>query len=160
NATLEQMGAAVVEFAGKLTSDTAALIYYAGHGIQARGHNYMIPVDAALGTEFDLRFQAVDVGALTEAIDQAQSRVSFVILDACRNNRCERKLRGGSQGLAAVDAARGALIAYATAPGSVAADGDGQNGIYTEELAKILNVPNLKAEEIFKRVTAAVEERT
>ncbi|MCK6454100.1 MAG: caspase family protein [Alphaproteobacteria bacterium] len=160
NATRAEMGGAVVEFAGRLAPDTAALIYYAGHGIQSRGRNYMIPVDAALGTEFDLRFQAVDVSALTEAIEQAQSRVSFLILDACRNNPFERRLRGAAQGLAAVDAARGALIAYATAPGSVAADGEGRNGTYTEELAKALTVPGLKAEEVFKRVTAAVEART
>ena len=160
NATLGQIASAVAEFAGRLTPDTAALIYYAGHGVQSRGRNYLIPVDAAPNNETELGFQAVDVSRLTEELDRAQARVSFLILDACRNNPFERRLRGAARGLAAVDAARGALIAYATAPGSVAADGDGMNGPYTEELVKALSVPNLKAEEVFKRVTAAVEERT
>ncbi|MGQ0677249.1 MAG: LIC10280 family protein, partial [Rhodospirillales bacterium] len=160
NATRAAMGAAVGEFARKLSPGVVALIYYAGHGIQSRGRNYLIPVDATLGFESDLRFQAVDAGALIEELEQAQARVSLVVLDACRNNPFEKRMRGAARGLAAVDAARGGLIAYATAPGSVAADGEGENGPYTEELVKALAIPNLKAEEVFKRVTAAVEERT
>jgi uncharacterized caspase-like protein len=79
----------------------------------------------------------------------SKNRVNIVILDACRNNPFERRMRGASRGLAAVDAARGTLVAYATAPGSVAADGDGQNGLYTEELLEALREPGLKIEEVF-----------
>jgi len=160
DATRAGMGAALGEFTRRLQPGSVALFYYAGHGIQSRGRNYLIPVDAAPQYESDLRFQAVDVGALTEELDQAQARVSLVVLDACRNNPFEKRMRGAARGLAAVDAARGGLIAYATAPGSVASDGEGANGTYTEELVKALGVPGLKAEEVFKRVTAAVEERT
>ncbi|MGQ0675174.1 MAG: caspase family protein [Rhodospirillales bacterium] len=160
NATRDGMGSAVREFVGKLAPGSVALIYYAGHGIQSRGRNYLIPVDATLSVESDLGFQAVEISLLIAELDQAQARVNFVILDACRNNPFERRMRGASRGLAAVDAARGALIAYATSPGSVALDGEGANGTYTEELAKALTIPNLKAEEVFKRVTAAVEDRT
>ena len=81
-------------------------------------------------------------------------------LDACRNNPFERRLRGASRGLAAVDAARGTLIAYATAPGSVAADGDGAHGLYTEELLRALRVPGLTIEAVFKQVRVAVAERS
>jgi hypothetical protein len=84
----------------------------------------------------------------------------MVILDACRNNPFERRMRGGSRGLAAVDAARGTLVAYATAPGSVAADGDGKNGLYTEELLEALREPGLKVEEVFKRVRINVARRS
>ncbi|MCC7049135.1 MAG: caspase family protein [Alphaproteobacteria bacterium] len=160
NATRDSMGAAVRDFTRKLQPGVVALVYYAGHGIQSRGRNYLIPVDASLGAESDLRFQAVDIGALTEELEQGQARVSLVILDACRNNPFEKKLRGAARGLTAIDAARGGLIAYATAPGSVAADGDGENGPYTEELVKAMSVPNLKVEEVFKRVIVGVEQRT
>ncbi|MCC6471204.1 MAG: SEL1-like repeat protein [Alphaproteobacteria bacterium] len=160
NATRQEMASAVAEFAHKLGPDSAAVIYYAGHGIQARGRNFLIPIDATLESETDLRFQAVDIGSLTDELEQAQSRVSFVILDACRNNPFERRMRGGPRGLAAVDAARGSLIAYATAPGSVAADGAGDNGVYTAALLKALNEPGLKAEEVFKRVRIEVTQET
>ncbi|MBL8706982.1 MAG: caspase family protein [Rhodospirillales bacterium] len=160
DATRDQIGAAVRDFTRKLAPGVVSLVYYAGHGIQSRGRNYLIPVDARLDQESDLRFQAVDIGALLEEVELAQPRVSLVILDACRNNPFERKMRGGSRGLTAVDAARGGLIAYATAPGSVAADGEGSNGPYTEELVKAMAVPGLKVEEVFKRVTVEVEKRT
>ncbi len=160
NATRKTMGDALAEFTRKLAPGGVALVYYAGHGVQVRGRNYLIPVDMTLQSETDLRFQAVDVSALTDELDLGQSRVSFLLLDACRNNPFERKLRGAGRGLAAVDAARGTLISYATAPGSVAADGDGANGVYTEALLRALSLPGLKAEEVFKRVRIDVAAMT
>ena len=97
---------------------------------------------------------------LLEQMAEAKNRVNMVILDACRNNPFERRMRGASRGLAAVDAARGTLVAYATAPGSVAADGDGANGLYTEELLQALREPGLKVEEVFKRVRINVARRS
>src|SRR5215468_5321128 len=91
---------------------------------------------------------------------EAKNRVNVVILDACRNNPFERRLRGASRGLAAIDAVQGTLIAYATAPGAVAADGEGAHGLYTEELLQALRVPGLKIEEVFKRVRVAVATRS
>ena len=160
NATRQAMGAALAEFVRKLAPGGVALIYYAGHGVQVRGRNYLLPVDMTLNSETDLRFQAVEIGAITDEMEQAHSRVSFLILDACRNNPFEGRLRGASRGLAAVDAARGSLIAYATAPGAVAADGDGANGVYTSALLRALSVPGLKAEEVFKRARIEVSEVT
>ncbi|MGQ0676528.1 MAG: caspase family protein, partial [Rhodospirillales bacterium] len=160
NASRKAMGDALAEFTRKLGPGGVALIYYAGHGVQVRGRNYLIPVDMTLQSETDLRFQAVDVSTLTDELDLAQSRVSFLVLDACRNNPFERKLRGAGRGLAAVDAARGTLIAYATAPGSVAADGEGEHGVYTEALLRAWALPGLKAEEVFKRVRIEVAAAT
>jgi uncharacterized caspase-like protein len=160
NASKRTMETAVIEFGRKLAEGGVGFFYYAGHGLQVRGRNYLVPIDAEIDSEAATRIAAVDVDLLLEQMAEARNRVNVVILDACRNNPFERRLRGASRGLAAVDAARGTLIAYATAPGSVAADGEGANGLYTEELLQALRVPGLKVEEVFKRVRVAVAERS
>jgi len=124
NATKRTMEAAIIEFGRRLTEGGVGAFYYAGHGLQVRGRNYLGPVGAEIEDEASTRVAAVDVELLLEQMAEAKNRVNMVILDACRNNPFERRMRGGSRGLAAVDAARGTLVAYATAPGSVAADGD------------------------------------
>ncbi len=130
--------------------------------MRTRVPDVMVVMITAYGTvaEAVTRVAAVDVDFLLEQMAEAKNRVNVVILDACRNNPFERRLRGASRGLAAVDAAQGTLIAYATAPGSVAADGEGTNGLYTEELLRALRVPGLKIEEVFKQVRVAVVERS
>ncbi len=154
------MEQAVLEFGRRIAAGGVGLIYYAGHGMQVRGRNYLVPVDARIVDEAGTRVAAVDIDLLLEQISSARNRVNVVILDACRNNPFERRLRGTSMGLAPVDAARGTLVAYATAPGAVAADGDGENGLYTEELLRAFRLPGLKFEEVLKRVRAAVAERS
>jgi uncharacterized caspase-like protein len=160
NANKRTMETAILEFGRLLTAGGVGFFYYAGHGLQVRGRNYLVPVDAEIDSEATTRIDAVDVDLLLEQLSEAKNRVNVVILDACRNNPFERRLRGASRGLAAVDAARGTMIAYATAPGSVAADGEGANGLYTEELLQALRVPGLKVEEVFKRVRVGVTERS
>ena len=160
NATKRTMETAVIEFGRRLAEGGVGFFFYAGHGLQVRGRNYLVPVDAEIDSEAATRIAAVDVDLLLEQMAEAKNRVNIVILDACRNNPFERRLRGASRGLAAVDAARGTLVAYATSPGSVAADGDGANGLYTEELVKALRVPGLKVEDVFKRVRVAVASRS
>jgi hypothetical protein len=160
NATKRTMEAAIIEFGRRLAEGGVGAFYYAGHGLQVRGRNYLVPVDAEIEDEASTRVAAVDVELLLEQMAEARNRVNLVILDACRNNPFERRMRGGARGLAAVDAARGTLVAYATAPGSVAADGDGQNGLYTEELLTALSEPGLKIEEVFKRVRINVSRRS
>jgi hypothetical protein len=160
NAGRDTMQKSILDFAAMLKDDSTGLFYYAGHGVQSRGKNYLLPVDAEVASERALKFEAVNVQAVLEEMAFAGNRVNIVILDACRNNPFERRFRGGSRGLAAIDAARGTLIAYATSPGSVAADGDGDNGLYTAELLAALAVPDLKAEEVFKRVRVAVSDRS
>jgi hypothetical protein len=160
NANRQRMEQAIVRFAGRLTEDSSGLFYYAGHGIQVNGRNYLVPVDAKIDSEREMRIETVGVHLVLDELGYAGNRINIVILDACRNNPFERRLRGGSRGLAAIDAARGTLIAYATAPGSVALDGDGRNGIYTEELLGALQNPGLQVEEVFKRVRIGVARRT
>jgi hypothetical protein len=160
NATKKTMEAAIIEFGRRLAEGGVGAFYYAGHGLQVRGRNYLVPVDAEIDDEASTRVAAVDVELLLEQMTEAKNRVNIVILDACRNNPFERRMRGASRGLAAVDAARGTLVAYATAPGSVAADGDGANGLYTEELLQALREPGLKVEEVFKRVRVNVARRS
>jgi len=160
NATKRTMETAIVEFGRRLAEGGVGTFYYAGHGLQVRGHNYLVPVDADIDSEAATRIAAVDVELVLEQMAEAKNRVNIVILDACRNNPFERRLRGASRGLAAIDAARGTLVAYATAPGSVAADGDGKNGLYTEELLHALQVPGLKVEDVFKRVRINVARRS
>ncbi len=160
DASLRQMQKAILDFGADLKGGGVGLFYYAGHGVQVRGQNYLVPVDAAVDSEAAMRFEAVAVESVTEQMGEANNRVNLIILDACRNNPFERRFRGGARGLAAMDAARGTLVAYATAPGSVALDGDGGNGVYTAELLKVLDLPDLKAEDVFKRVRANVVKRT
>ncbi len=160
NASKKTMESSIIEFGRRLAEGGVGAFYYAGHGLQVRGRNYLVPVDAEIDDEATVRVAAVDVELLLEQMTEAKNRVNMVILDACRNNPFERRMRGASRGLAAVDAARGTLVAYATAPGSVAADGDGKNGLYTEELLEALREPGLKVEEVFKRVRINVTRRS
>ena len=160
NASKAAMERAIIEFTGRLDEDTSGLFYYAGHGVQVRGRNYLVPVNATIRSEREARIEAVGVNLVLDELEYAGNRVNIVILDACRNNPFERRLRGASRGLAAIDAARGTLIAYATSPGSVAQDGDGRNGLYTEALLRALRLPGLEVEEVFKQVRIKVSERT
>lgn len=149
---------ALTEFGEKVQSGTEALFFYAGHGMQVRGKNYLIPIDAEIRTESAVSSEAVDVDQLLDKL--ASARLSLVILDACRNNPFERRFRGSGQGLAQINAPTGTLIAYATAPGKVAADGEGRNGLYTAELLSAMDVPGIRIEDVFKRVRANVINRS
>jgi len=157
NATRRIFTEALSEFAGKVTPGGVGLFYFAGHGFQVRGANYLVPVDATLSTEYDVKYETLDINDVLGRLDEARARLSLVILDACRDNPFSRRFRsGGSRGLAQIDAPRGTVIAYATAPGETAADGDGSNGVYTGELLKAIATPGLKLEEIFKRTIDGV----
>ena len=148
----------LTEFGDQVQSGTEAIFFYAGHGMQVRGRNYLIPIDAEIRSESSVSSEAVDVDQLLDKL--APARLSMVILDACRNNPFERRFRGGGQGLAQINAPTGTLIAYATAPGKVAADGEGRNGLYTSELLAAMDVPGIKIEDVFKRVRANVVKRS
>jgi len=156
NATRRALTASLREFSAKLTPGGVGLFYYAGHGMQVRGANYLLPVDAALSSEDELRYETIDVNDVLNRFDEARTRLSLVILDACRDNPFARRFRSTSRGLAQTDAPRGTVIAYATAPGDTAADGDGDNGLYTTELLKAIVLPGLKLEEVFKRTIDGV----
>jgi hypothetical protein len=156
NLNQREMKRLIREFGQKLRAGGSGLFYYAGHGVQSKGRNYLIPVDADIQSEADVEDAAVDVNLLLNYLDDAQNGLNIVVLDACRNNPFARSFRSASSGLAQVDAPTGTLIAYATAPGRVAADGVGRNGLYTSELLKAMRVSGLSATEMFMRVRAAV----
>lgn len=136
------------------------LFYYAGHGVQSKGHNYLVPVDADIQSEADLEDISVDVNYVLGMMDDAQNGLNIVILDACRNNPFGRGFRSAQGGLAQVKAPTGTLIAYATSPDSTAADGDRGNSPYTEELVRQMEAPGVVLETMFRRVTEKVSART
>ncbi|MBF0288660.1 MAG: caspase family protein, partial [SAR324 cluster bacterium] len=147
-------------FGKKLKKGGVGLFYYAGHGMQVRGRNYLIPTGANIDVEGDIEFEAVDVGRVLEKMDTAENRLNIVILDACRDNPFARSFRSSTKGLAQMDSPGGTLIAYATSPGKTAADGDGNNGLYTEYLLQQMAVPGMELAQMFKRVRAGVSKAT
>jgi len=161
NANQRTMENAISRFGRQLRKQGGVgLFYFAGHGIQVNGRNYLIPIDAEIETESDVRFEAVDAGRVLGKMEDAGNDLNIVILDACRDNPFARSFRTSSKGLARMDAPKGSLIAYATAPGSVAADGKGRNGIYTEYLLKHMATLGSKVEEVLKRVRVDVINET
>ena len=156
--TQKEMNRAIAKFGERLSSDSVALFYYAGHGMQVRGKNYLIPIDAQITNETSIRVESVDVDGVLDQL--GSSELNVVILDACRNNPFERRFRSLGGGLAQMDAPKGSLIAYATAPGKIAADGDGRNGLFTQELLKQMQTPGLTIEQVFKNVRREVARAT
>ena len=155
-----EMKKAIRLFGSKILNGGVGLFYYAGHGLQVNGKNYLIPTKAEIYSEEEVEYESVDVGFVLAQMENAGNRMNIIILDACRNNPFARSWRSSSQGLAFIDAPTGTLIAYATAPGKVASDGTGDNGLYTEELLNQISVEGLKIEDVFKQVRAAVIERS
>lgn len=161
NTDQKTMKRAMDDFGEQLKGYNVGLFYYAGHGIQVKGNNYLIPVDAALKVEQDVDYDCIDAGRLLGKMEAAGSTTNIVILDACRNNPFERQWSGraGGQGsgLAFMNAPSGSIIAYATSPGKTASDGSGKNGLYTSAILQYIKVPGLSIEEFFKNVRTAVE---
>lgn len=151
---------AIIEFGDRLQGGGVGLFFYAGHGIQVGGRNYLIPVDAAIRSEAEVEVEAVDVARVLARMETAKNRLNVVILDACRDNPFGRSFRSSARGLASIDAPSGTILAYATAPGKTARDGEGTNGLYTGELLKAMQVPGLKIEDVFKRVRDALQRQT
>lgn len=160
NADQVEMKRAVREFGDRIRRADVALFYYAGHAVQAQGRNYLIPVGAVINSEPEVEYESVDAGFVIAQMEAAGSPLNIVILDACRNNPFARSFRSSSRGLTQVTAPTGTLIAYATAPGSVASDGDGENGLYTQELLRFMQMPGLSVEEVFKQVRISLIEQT
>lgn len=162
NASQGSMKRAIDEFGRKLSGYDVGLFFYAGHGVQVKGSNYLIPSDASISTENDVEYNCVRADRVLAKMEDAGSKTNIVVLDACRNNPFERSWNrsANGNGLAFMNAPSGSLVAYATAPGSVASDGSGANGLYTEALLQHIRTPNLTIEEVFKRVRATVSERS
>ena len=158
NATYGQIRAALLKFKEKLDKGerdkTVGLFYFAGHGLRQETENYIVPVDAVIEYEDDIWRYCFPVQKMVLTnMESSNSRMNIVILDACRNNPFPSITRAtGQQGLTEMAKGRGSFIAYATAPGSVAIDGTGRNGLYTQEVLKAMRKPGLTIEQVFKEV--------
>jgi tetratricopeptide (TPR) repeat protein len=133
-------------------ANTIGLFYYAGHGLQVEGTNYIIPVDVNIHEAKDIERLCIPMDAAFDAMQYADVKMSILILDACRNNPFPKTHQSVPKGLAPPNPVVGSFIGYATAPGSVASDGVAANGLYTQELIKVLRVPGLNIEQVFKKV--------
>lgn len=168
NASREDMQRAVLEFDQDMRKSDVGLFYYAGHAVQVNGRNFMIPMEAKLDISGSRPEAVADYVALeTLEIDNvlgrmgnAETDLSIVILDACRNNPFNQGARGISRGLAQTSAPRGTFVAYATSPGKIAHDGNGENSPYTSAIVKNLETPGLKLEDVFKKVRQDVALQT
>jgi uncharacterized caspase-like protein len=156
NVGREGFALAVREYGDKLRGASVGLFYFAGHGLQVKGRNYLVPVDADIAREDEVQYRSFDVNEVLDKMDSARTAVNIVVLDACRNNPFARSFKPAQTGLAQMDAPTGTLIAFATAPGSVAQDGDGSNGLYTGALLKHIAAPGVAVEQMFKRVRVDV----
>lgn len=161
NVTYVQMREAMRKFNQKLMDgpkeETVGLFYFAGHGVAHDEENYLVPIDANVEFEDDIPRMCFPVQRMVLAnMERTSSRMNIVILDACRNNPFPSATRSIDHGLAEMRRARGSFIAYATAPGSVASDGTGRNGLYTQELLKAIDKPGRTIEQVFKEVRANV----
>ena len=160
DATIQQMRVGVRQFGDRLLSNDVGLVYYSGHGVEVKGRNYFIPVNAEIMREDEIADQGLDVSLILEKMSTAGKGVNILIVDACRDDPFGRSFRSSSRGLAQMDAPRGTIIAYATSPGKVAADGEGRNSPYTKNLVKVMQQPNKPIEQVFKEVRRAVQEET
>jgi hypothetical protein len=150
------MLSALREFGDKLRGGGTGLFYYAGHGMQIKGRNYLIPVGANVDREDEVAYSAVDAQAVLDKMESAGNAANIMILDACRNNPFVRASRSGQGGLAQMEAPVGTLVAFATSPGAVASDGVGANGLYTQHLLSAMRQNGSKVEDVFKQVRANV----
>lgn len=157
----DDMAAAIRTYVQTLAAKKAiGLFYFAGHGVQLAWRNYLIPVDATVRRPDDIQKSCIDLVALMEGINKASNPLNVVILDACRDNPFGGEVRIENRGLSQMDAPHSTLLAYATAPGNVASDGEGANGLYTENLVREMRVPEARIEDVFKRVRLNVRRRS
>ena len=163
NLTQSEMRRTVGNFARMVADkgpDTVALVFYAGHGVQVDGENFLIPIDAQIEREADVPLQAMRLVDVMNALSAIPSKSNIVILDACRNNPFSAINKTAGRGLAMVDAPKGSLVSYSTAPGTEALDGDGANSPFTTALMQIGQEPGLPIEQALKRVRLAVSKAT
>jgi len=159
NVTQQEMEQAIDEFGNRLALGGMGLFYYAGHGLQLKGWNYLVPIEADIREDTDVIYEAVDMGRILAAIARAKGGINIVILDACRNNPYTG-FKSSNAGLARMDAPKGTLIAYATSPGAVAFDGSKRNSPFTESFLKHIGTPGLPIEQVFKRTRIDVDKLT
>jgi hypothetical protein len=162
NLTQNDMIKVVQDFSSRIAAhgpNTVAMIYYAGHGVQLAGENYLIPVDARISAPSDLTNGAIRLVDLMATLDAIPSRMRVVVLDACRNNPFPA-INDAGRGLAIVDAPNGSIVGYSTSPGEEALDGRGDHSPYTQAFLNLARQPNLPIEQLFKRIRLQVNQTT
>jgi len=157
DATKKQMDVAILDFWRKLGNFDIALFYYAGHGAQLNGINYLLPVDAQLEDRLSVEIEAVDMNKVVDKFEYYPENINIVILDACRNNPFRSWMRGGMRGFTAMPAPSGTIIAFATSAGATASDGTGSNGLYTEKLTQQIKIEQ-RIEDVFINTRVAVQQ--
>jgi hypothetical protein len=156
-----QMDEALDQFSTRINQGYVGLFYYAGHGVQVEGENYFIPVNAQIKAEKDVEYESIPLGKILGRMESAGNRINLVILDACRDNPFRKFSRSSSRGLTIpVQTASGTLIVFATAPGKVASDGMGRNGLFTSYLLKYIKTPNLDVDLMLRQVRSNVAKDT
>ena len=160
NAGRVDMKGAIDAFAGKIRPGMTALFYFSGYGIQVARQTYLIPVNAQLWTEADVRRDGISLDDVLAEIHRKGAKAKIVIVDAARRNPYERRFRAAAAGLAPIDAPENTLALFSAAPGKLINDGAGANSVFVSELVKELRVPNATAEEVFNRVRVGVSRAT
>ena len=156
----DEMTRLIQEFQSTVRPNDRVVFYYAGHGIQLGGQNYLIPVNADLRSERDLESQAVQVSRIARSIEEMGVTQSLLVLDACRDNPFLSQSRGGTRGLSLATARTGSMVVYATAPGQVAFDGEGRNGLFTSALLRHIETPGIEVHDMVREVRADVANET
>ena len=157
DASLKDLTSSIQSYSNRLAKAKAVgLFYYAGHGVQLAWRNYLVPVDANIDKVDDIPKQTFELNTMLTALTKAENPMNIIILDACRDNPFGKKLPTEQKGLSQFDAPPGSILSYATAPGNVASDGAGGNGLFTENLLREMRNPEAKIEDVFKRVRLKV----
>ncbi|MEO8473786.1 MAG: caspase family protein [Chryseolinea sp.] len=156
NASRVDMREAIREFGREIKDGGVGLFYYSGHGLQVDGTNYLVPVDANIEIKAEIAEECISAATVLRVMEYSNDRINVIILDACRNSPFRGFSRSDEKGITKMDAPRGSkqgsIIAFSTAPGDVASDGEGRNGVYTSRLLKYMNMPGLTLEAVFKKV--------
>jgi uncharacterized protein (TIGR02145 family) len=162
NLDQKQMKMVIDDFSLKLENAEVALFFYAGHGTQSGGYNYLIPVDANLQSEAQIEYDCVPADRVMALMNESAAQVKIMILDACRNNPFENRWAraAAGKGLASMKAPKNTFIAYSTAPGSTASDGSGSNSVYTSALLESLLIPDLTIDQMFQNVGRLVSQKS
>jgi len=164
NVTQQELEDAIRAFGRSLYPGDIGLFYFSGHGMQIDGVNYLLPVGAPIERVHEIKYKAVNSQMILEEMVHARSSLNIIILDACRNNPFKGDFRAIRRGLATMSAPTGpeggSLIAYATAPDTVARDGEGKNSPYARHLMETMRIPGLEIHQVFRRVRVAVKAET
>lgn len=159
NLRRDDVGRTVDGFASRIRAGDDVVVFYAGHGLQVKGVNYLPAVDASIRSESDVALNSINLNHLLERLDEAKAGVRLLLIDACRDNPYSRSFRSSSRGLARIEGApSGTLMQFATRPGGLASDGAGSNGLYTTHLLKHIRAAGVPVESMLKRVASGVRQ--